>query len=58
MEFEPGTEYWTLRSQKIFSVKVYGNPMKLEFYSDGKKVAVFNGRSTLKFEHLRKKPEV
>lgn len=58
MEFEIGTEYWTLTTQKRFSVRVYGNPLKLEFFSDGKKVAVFNGRSTLKFEHLRKKPDV
>jgi hypothetical protein len=61
VEVEEGSEFWTLGlagTSKKFNVRVYAEPMKLEFYSDGMKVAVFNGRSTLKFEHLRKKPEV
>lgn len=52
---------WTIAQagavDKYF-VKVFASPMKIEFYSGGKKVAVFNGRNTLKFEHLRKKPDV
>jgi len=39
-------------------VQLSENPMLLEFFSKGQKVAVFNGRQTLKFEHLRKKPDV
>lgn len=50
-------ESWTLSVGNSVA-QVFGNPLRIDFLTDGKKVAVFNGRSTLKFEQLRKKPEV
>ncbi|OXA60099.1 neutral alpha-glucosidase AB isoform X3 [Folsomia candida] len=63
MEFESvgNGESWTLAHTGMrdkFYVQIFASPMKLDFYSGGKKVAVFNGRNSLKYEHLRNKPDV
>ncbi len=55
-EVQKGQEYWTIRSGKN-ELKIFGNPLVIEAYSDGEKVTVINGRGTLKFEHLRTKPD-
>lgn len=57
MEIKKGGDSWTL-VVGTSEAHVYGNPLRIDFISGGKKVAVFNGRSTLKFEHLRNKPDV
>lgn len=57
MEVKKGGDSWTL-VVGTSEAHVYGNPLRIDFISGGKKVAVFNGRSTLKFEHLRNKPDV
>jgi alpha 1,3-glucosidase len=62
IEVELDEQFWIIEEsgrEKVKNyVKVWSDPMKLEFFAKGKKVAVFNGRSTMKFEHLRNKPDV
>lgn len=57
MQVQEGSDSWTLTVGDNVA-QIFGDPLRIDFLSGGKKVAVFNGRSTLKFEHLRRKPEV
>lgn len=51
------SDHWSLISGQN-EARVYGTPLKIEFLANGQKVTVLNGRQALKFEHLRKKPDV
>lgn len=48
---------WVLKSG-LNELKIHQKPFYIEAFSEGEKVAVINGRQTLKFEHLRQKPDV
>ncbi|ODM92921.1 Neutral alpha-glucosidase AB [Orchesella cincta] len=58
MQVSKGSDSWTLTIGENAVAQVFGDPLRVDLFSQGKKVAVFNGRSTLKFEHLRQKPDV
>ena len=49
-------DHWSVVSG-TGEARIFAAPFVVEFLSAGEKVAVINGRQTLKFEHLRKKQD-
>ena len=55
-EVRKADDHWSVVSG-TGEARIFAAPLVVEFISAGEKVAVINGRQTLKFEHLRKKQD-
>jgi len=55
-DVKKASDHWAIQSG-VNAVKVFANPFRIEVFANEEKVTVINGRNTLKFEHLRLKPD-
>jgi len=55
-QVDKSSDYWLIQSGQN-EVQIFAKPLVIELFSNGEKVTVINGRNTLKFEHLRTKPD-